>query len=439
MFQHLTTPHRAAGRAPSAGATPSGSRPSPAPAAAPGRITGTVAVCSFLMDSTLGIISLAVPLAAIHLGAPPFILGLLGGAQRAGVMVISPIAGAASDRWGRKRLAITSATLLTAALLLMAGTASVELFLALVTVIGAATGLFWSPIQAWIGDAAAGGGQLTRSIGRFNVAWSVGLLLGTAAGGALFAWHPAAPFLSGAALTALIGMLLARLPDPSRQHPSPGPAAHPDGPDRTPPAGSAAPLEAMTWWLLVGRLAVFAPYFVFTGINSLFPKLAAGHGYSPSAIGLLLACIGVARTAAFYGLGSWAGWPYRLGMVVSAFALTAAGTAGIAFPLGPLAYGMCFLLVGWGQGIGYASSLYYALDAPGSRGRRSGLHEFAVNIGGAAGALAAGALAQLWGLEAAFLGMALLPFALTLWTASAGRRAGGKARAVRSGARAARG
>lgn len=420
---------------------PAGSRPSPASPGAPGRVAGTVAACSFLMDATLGIISLAVPLTAIHLGAPPFVLGLLGGAQRAGVMVVSPIAGAASDRWGRKRLAVTSGTLLSAAFVLMAVTRSVELFLALVTVVGAATGLFWSPIQAWIGDAAAGGGHLTRSIGRFNVAWSVGLLLGTAAAGALYTWHPAAPFLTGAALTGLIGALLARLPDPSRQRSARGPApgspgqsaARPTGREQGASPGEDGPGRALNRWLLVGRLAVFAPYFVYNGINSVFPKLASGQGYSPSAIGLLLACIGVARTATFFGLGAWTGWPYRIGIVVSAFALTAAGTAGIAFPLGSLAYAVCFSFIGWGKGLGYASSLYYALDSSGSRGRRSGLHEFAVNSGGAVGAVTAGALAQLWGLEAAFLGMALLPFALALWAAAwGGRKSSGEARDPRA-------
>lgn len=395
--------------------------PSSLPAArSPGRrrrrsvdVTALVAGCSFLMDLASGILGLAVPLTAVYLGAPVITLGLLGAVQRIGYMLVGITAGTLSDRWGRKRLVVTSASLLVLLYTGMALTRSLIGFLAWVLLSGFTTGLFWSPMQAWTGDMAAGG-NLNRSVSRFNVAWSAGYLVGMLVAGAVFSLDPSAPFWSAALACALILAIVVRLPAPTRQPATPSGAeqakagfaraeteSEPAGEGAASPGHGEPPRSG--FFRAAARVSVFAGFFLFATILNLFPKLGDAEGFSPFLIGVLLTSLAAARTLAFLWLGRWEGWQYREGLLVASVLLAGLCTAFIGWVSDPLTYLVALLLVGACQGFIYMSSLFYALNASVGRGRNSGWHEFSVNGGAMVGALSAGLVGELLGVRAPFL------------------------------------
>lgn len=370
-------------------------------------VTTLVAGCSFLMDLASGILTLSVPLTAVYLGAPVITLGLLGAVQRIGYMLVGILAGTMSDRWGRKRLVVTSSSLLILLYVGMALTRSLTGFLFWVLLSGFTTGLFWSPMQAWTADMTASG-NLNRSVSRFNVAWSAGYLVGTLVAGAVFSLHPSAPFWAAALACAAILSIVVRLPAPAGEPATPSPEAGHERPTAASqqPERTAEPQDeppVHQFFRMASRMAVFVSFFLVGTINNLFPKLGDAEGFSPFLIGALLTGVSAARTLSFLWLGRWEGWQYREGLLVAFVLLAGTSTALIGWVSGPFAYLAALLLVGVGQGFMYMSSLFYALNTSVGRGRNSGWHEFSVNAGAMIGALSVGVVGELLGVRAPFV------------------------------------
>lgn len=144
-----------------------------------------------------------------------FMLGLLGAAQFVPLMLLTPVAGVAADRFDR-RLVVMCANGVDGLIALALAVATwrdaltLPLLFSLAAMHGAAR-VFNGPALAAIAPNIVPLKLLPKAIALGSIAWQVGTVIGPAAGGLLFARSPSAPyFLSGALLVAsglLIGSI----------------------------------------------------------------------------------------------------------------------------------------------------------------------------------------------------------------------------------------
>ena len=145
------------------------------------------------MDMSLGVVFLATPLLANSLGATIVQMGLLGSIGGAFYAFTCPFAGRLSDRFRRKRVVLASILICATVYIFMARVQNLAQLFVLATIGSAGASLFWPSVQAWIAEGKDRP-TLIRSLGRFNIGWSFGLLLGPLAGGKLYAWNERLPF-----------------------------------------------------------------------------------------------------------------------------------------------------------------------------------------------------------------------------------------------------
>src|SRR5215831_18861922 len=130
-------------------------------------------ISAMKMDFNFDLVTLAIPLLAISLGASSWQLGLLGASQRLLYIPVCPLSGRFSDQWGRKGLAISGSILFGLACLSLTRTRSVSGIAWLVPCIGVTLGLFWPALQGWLSDQGESH-VLRRSTSVFNLFWSTG-------------------------------------------------------------------------------------------------------------------------------------------------------------------------------------------------------------------------------------------------------------------------
>jgi MFS family permease len=160
-----------------------------------------------------GVLEVLVPLRLDDLGASGVAIGAVFLLTAAVEAVVSPIAGRVSDRRGRLapiRAGLTGAVVMAVLLPLpdRAALLGVTVLFAFV-----ALGGFWAPAMAMLSDASEEAGlDLALAFSLSNLAWAIGHLLGSAAGGALAdATADAVPYallgvICAATLAGLIGL-----------------------------------------------------------------------------------------------------------------------------------------------------------------------------------------------------------------------------------------
>ena len=102
-------------------------------------------------------------------------------------MLVHPIYGSLSDRYGGKRLTSIGLVLSACLLPLMSTAWSIASAAVLMVVLWAALSMTVTPSLAFIAEAASGAGVESFGVvyGAYNVAWAVGMLTGPALGGFL--------------------------------------------------------------------------------------------------------------------------------------------------------------------------------------------------------------------------------------------------------------
>lgn len=362
------------------------------------------------MDMGLSLSLLATSLLAIALGASPLQLGLMGVVWRIPYVLFCPVAGKVSDRAGRKRMAQAAALSLGFLHLVLTRVTTVSQLLCVVPFIGLATGMFWPPLQSWIGDMRTG--ELGTAVGKFNIAWSSAGMLGTLLAGFLSEIGTRTPFLISACLVVMIVLLVTLVPEqpPTQDRSSAEPATTPLAAARPDPETHRAFLHA-AW---VANLVAFIGIGTIT---TFFPKLGADLGLSPSVIGMIVSTFALGRLLTFVILTRSTRWQYHARLLVMALLVSAAsmGLASASNTLWLLAF--CFAIMGVVGGITYTASLFYALDAPGQGGANAGIHESLLSAGLALSAFSGGVVAQTWGLRAPFLLSGVILLVGTLWIA----------------------
>jgi MFS family permease len=133
-----------------------------------------------------GVLDVLVPLRLDELGAAQTAIAATFLVAAAGEALVSPIVGRVSDRRGRIvpiRLGLLAASVLV---LLVPASGAAVLTAALLVAATAALGTFWAPAMALLSDAAeAAGFHQGLAFGLVNLAWALGMVVGSAGGGAV--------------------------------------------------------------------------------------------------------------------------------------------------------------------------------------------------------------------------------------------------------------
>lgn len=229
-----------------------------------------------------------------------------------------------------------------------------------------ALGLFWPVAQAWMGGRNTPQ-ETSRRLRYFNVAWTVGMMIGFAAAGAIYRYGAAWSFLSAAGVAVIIGIMLWFVQTPAPASASAldaGPAAVVHGPD----------LVRLAW---VGN---FAAYFGLGIVRSIYPDLGHYLGYSESLIGGLEATLMGVQAVAFLLLVNHA-WMYRRGFLFSGLLAGLLGLVCLFVSRAPFVHGFGMVLLGVMAAVAYKFSLFHSVVRPAGGRTLTGAHEGILSAG----------------------------------------------------------
>jgi MFS family permease len=158
-----------------------------------------------------------------------FMLGLLGLAQFVPLFLLTPVAGAAADRFDRRRVVlfanlIDCAIAVALALFTLWEALTLPILFTLAAAHGAAR-VFNGPALSAIAPNIVPYRLLPKAIALSSIAWQVATVVGPAAGGYLFAWSPSLPHFVSAAMLVAAGLLISTVRPVRAVHE--GPPAHP--------------------------------------------------------------------------------------------------------------------------------------------------------------------------------------------------------------------
>ena len=360
---------------------------------------------SFIMDMCIGVILFAVPLLLIKkLQASVFIVGLTGSLGALGYSLFCLGTGRLSDKLGRKKMVIVGIGVFVISYFLITFTLSLFHIIVLVFLGGIGMSMFWPPVQAWVAENTEKK-KLIESLGIFNISWSVGLMLGPLIGGLLFPLGSSIPFYFASGQAAALLLLIFFQMSELQRRPS---TTEPDIPaeERT---------IDKTSFLFIAWVANFVSWFIVIMLRNLFPVLAVKMNMSSQMLGFLLFLIYFSQTGMFILLRHFRRWRYRMGPLLFFQALASIGLIMGFFTRSIFLFGLSFVLIGISGGMTYFSSIFYSLDSPTARGRKTGFHESILGTGALLGPLFGGLVARYYDLKAPYLlGLTLIICAMLL-------------------------
>jgi MFS family permease len=363
----------------------------------------------FLTSTALGTVAFLTPVFAEGIGATYLDLGIIGATGNAVYAAATILSGFLLDRVERVRFYTVNAVLSAAVILTLSLTTRVPQVVLVRGLVGAVSAGFWvgaSTLTADISPPEA----LTRSVGRYNVSWIVGFVVGPVMGGAISDHYGFPTLFRVLAVLALTSFLVvaARLRGRITL--------------RNRSEGGRFDLGGMRE--LLGAYLVIVPYAFILGI---YMAIIPGHmkqlGISSSVIGLLLSVTNGVRGSAFLGVERLVGWGTRKALALASVLMCAAlflvsfqGTAfGFLIPLA---------LYGLAGGIITPVVLdYIAHRTPReSLGAAMGAHEGIYGLGMCLGPMVGGAVAEAYGPSSLYLLLAavslvILPLCLGLRSA----------------------
>lgn len=347
--------------------------------------------------------SLAVPLWAVTLGASPFVIGLAVGARSVLPLVLSIHGGVVMDRLGVRRVLfwLAGACILLAPL--YPAVPTVPALIVLQLLFGLAQGLSWIGAQTQVGLLTKGSPTHT---GRFSFASTAGTFLGPLAVG--LAWDllgPSGAFLGIALWCAALWLAIYFLPRPA--------------------ADEARPARLRSWSELVPRLVdyrdalrlVAVPAVAFV-VVATFSRIAAisiqGSFYtvylesidlSGAAIGALIATASIIASLSALFAGVLARRVPQTWVLIFSIALATAAMTATPFVAGLAQLGLLAALFGVGIGLTLPPILSILSQSVGSgrQGMSVGLRTTANRLASLVIPVIMGAAAHVFGLSGAFI------------------------------------
>jgi MFS family permease len=312
------------------------------------------------------------------------VLAVAGLATALGSIYLSRL----SDRFGRKPVLLVSLVGIAATSLAHAWAVAWWHLYAIIIVRSAFFGMFWPSIEARITDGAEGR-EMTRRLGIFGIAFSVGLLLGYPLGGWLHdKVSPRTPFYVAAGFGVLLFVMFAAVfrRDPTHDGHKVEEVTD-DDPNNS--ASVPAPMRrAFLWASWLGNAVAYGAVGILRNMFTRFVSLdttEGGLGFTGLEAGVIAGAICAAMLCMFVILGKYHFWHYRFRYLAGAQLMMLLGAVIFAtastMPL--LVAGA--LLFGAGSGVVYMSSIYYSLAGKSERAGQSGLHEGIICFGWSGG------------------------------------------------------
>jgi predicted MFS family arabinose efflux permease len=288
-----------------------------------------------------------------------------------------------------------ASTLTQGALVAAMGRAgSLYALMALAAGTGLAMSFFWPPLMGWL-SAGVEGRALNRRLGRFNLMWSTGLLLGPFPSAALFELVNWLPFALAAGILVLVASVLLML--------APAPAVR-SGHTETGEGARIAPTDArLTGFRYASWIGLFFGYAITGMFRFQLPALFRHLEIRDAIFGAVMALLTGAMAMGFVFLGRTEIWHYRprlhgavqLVMAVVVLSLAWAGQAA--------EIGLVVVVAGLCLGLIYSCSIFYSVT--GSLGRTSSLmavHEASLSSGVVFGCLIGGYATQYVSIRATY-------------------------------------
>ncbi|NLN16250.1 MAG: MFS transporter [Firmicutes bacterium] len=341
-------------------------------------------VAALMMDVVNGSFFLIAGLVAARVTDNPILIGLAGTLHFGVKILLSVYFGHLSDRVGRKPLLIASCLILALAVVLLLLPAKVTIVYLAFVLAGVTAAMFWPVLGAWAGEGADGE-QLLDDLGKYNIAFSVGMTVGPFISGALMGRSSSAAvgFTLVGIMAIIVFVLRVKEPTEVTEEEQPQPAAVPP-------------------FVLVGWIANFANFTAVGIVRILFPKMAVELGISSFGVGTLFGLFYLAWLVTFVIMRVYTGWQHNPGTLyllqgvgIGGFALLWRARSMVGLALGLVLFGGCVAMT-------YYSSLFYCQDGQPDRGRKTGFHEFFLGAGMLIGPFVGGILADRFSLQTPF-------------------------------------
>ncbi len=372
-----------------------------------------------------GIMPIALAFGVLDLpGATPTSLSIVLAAQAVPLVIMLPIGGVVADRLGRARvIAVTdivlSAFVFAAAALFLTGTATVPLLAVLSFVMGLLNGLWWPAMSGLVPDVMKDDEQFQSANAFISVASNGGLIAGNAIGGLLVAAFGSGIAIAIDATTFLVAGLLVL----SFRHVS---SPHDSGESMMGDLVHGWRVFTSFTWVWVVTLAFSFVVMVLRGAEEVMgPVLALQEYGGPVGWAIVLASMSAGLlVGAVAGSRIRIQHPIRFGMLVSLVLPAWLVCLAFALPLPVVAAG-AFV---WGVAIELFMVLWFtALQTHIPREALSRVNAYDAMgslMFGPIGLALAGPLVAAVGLQAAFLGAALVAataivaalFSRAVWT-----------------------
>lgn len=320
-------------------------------------------------------------------GAPPSLIGLLAGSGTLVYVLSCLFLRPLFDSIRPRFLMIGASAGMAISLVLLYLFRSIPLTFLFLALNKLSVSFFWPPAMGWLSQNIEGK-VLNKTMSRFNLSWSLGLVASPALAGLLSERSPLLPILGTVlvcccCLLLITGAALA-LPgirnDTHREKQNNSEAQKPD---------QSTPLRFTAW------IGLFTSFIVVGVIVTIFPLFAQDNlNISKSLVGNILSVRMFSRAVGFFVLGRLSFWHFKgqyqlvsLGVLV---VLLSVMTQAQSVPL----FALLITLLSLTNASGYANSLFHGIAGSSRRAGRMAIHESLLAGGYIVGSSAGGMLYQ---------------------------------------------
>jgi len=348
----------------------------------------------FLVATAIGTPMMLASVQVERLGATLLDIGLMGTASAVAYTVTTLIAGALLDRFEKVRLYLAFNVFTAGCLAYLVFSRDVgQIFIARV-LIGFSGGAFWAAAGAVTADIAPPD-LLTQAIGRYNLSWILGFVIGPFAGGWVadtygypFLWM----LLTGVMVVALMvnGVMVPKI--------------------RLETESKKIKFDFSAVTSLKWAYITMIPYALGLGIYFyILPGYMADKGLTATAIGFLLALDSAVKGMGFYYSEKIVGIGMKRGMLVGSIGL-AISLAGVAYATTELGFLGPLILFGAANGIIEPIIMnFIAHGSPrGSLGATLSFYEFMYGAFTCVSPVVAGYLSQLYPVSTTYVALGLI-------------------------------